>query len=90
MSGNGPADPVSDNAAPGKGDRRMKLVVNGSEKEFSGVETLGQLIERLYLEGAPAGIAVAVNDTVVPRDNWASSRLQVGDTVEVIQAVQGG
>lgn len=68
----------------------MKLVVNGSEKEFSEVETLGQLIEQLDLKGAPAGIAVAVNDTVVPRDSWASSRLQAGDTVEVIQAVQGG
>ena len=68
----------------------MKLIVNGSEKEFSGVETLGQLIERLDLEGARAGIAVAVNDTVVSRNDWASSLLQAGDTVEVIQAVQGG
>ena len=68
----------------------MKLVVNGSEKEFSGVETLGQLIERLDLSDATAGIAVAINNTVVPRDDWAASRLESGDTIEVIQAVQGG
>ncbi len=68
----------------------MKLTVNGSKRAFPGLETLDQLIERLDLAGAPAGIAVALNDTVIPRDQWAASRLRDGDSVEVIHAVQGG
>lgn len=36
------------------------------------------------------GVAVAVNDMVVPRSAWAEHRLQPDDRVEVVGAVQGG
>ena len=39
---------------------------------------------------AASGIAVAVNDEVVPRSRWPSRRLQERDRVEILTAVQGG
>jgi sulfur carrier protein len=37
-----------------------------------------------------AGVAVAVNGWVVPRGRWNTDRVQDGDAVEVVWAVQGG
>ncbi|MFG1820309.1 sulfur carrier protein ThiS [Kribbella sp. NPDC049174] len=36
------------------------------------------------------GIAVAVNQTVLTRDEWAATILTDGDRVEIVSAVQGG
>jgi sulfur carrier protein len=36
------------------------------------------------------GIAVAVNQTVLTRDEWAGTTLTDGDRVEIVSAVQGG
>ena len=41
-------------------------------------------------DGAPLGIAVAVNAAVVPRSRWAEAELQPGDRIEILTAVQGG
>lgn len=38
----------------------------------------------------PAGVAVAVNDRVVPRSRWRSTHVVLGDRVEIVSAVQGG
>ena len=53
----------------------------------------GLPVDRLIADrvpGAPRGVAVAVNDEVVPRTQWASRRLNAGDTVEIVRATQGG
>lgn len=39
---------------------------------------------------APAGVAVALNETVVPRGLWGATTVRPGDRVEVVTAVQGG
>ncbi|MCC7020638.1 MAG: sulfur carrier protein ThiS [Ardenticatenales bacterium] len=36
------------------------------------------------------GIAVAVNDRVVPRSAWATTHVAPGDRVEVLHAIAGG
>lgn len=67
-----------------------QLIVNGSETPHREGETLDALLRRLALDPAQRGIAVAVNDEVVPRSGWATRALEPGDRVEVIHAVQGG
>ncbi|MEE1620377.1 sulfur carrier protein ThiS [Zafaria sp. Z1313] len=42
------------------------------------------------VDGAPLGVAVAVNQEVVARSRWAEAALAPGDTVELLTAVQGG
>jgi sulfur carrier protein len=42
------------------------------------------------LGGRTKGVAVAVNEEVVPRSTWAEAALRPGDRVEVLEARQGG
>lgn len=67
----------------------MKVVFNKSEIELTG-ETYA-LDEFLALRQVPeTGIAVAVNDRVVPKASWAATAICDGDKVTVITAVCGG
>ena len=50
------------------------------------------LIDLLIARGinAPRGLAVAVNDAVVPRADWPTYALREHDRVTIIRATQGG
>lgn len=37
-----------------------------------------------------AGIAVAINQQVIPRSQWDSQPLQEGDTIQLFTAIAGG
>lgn len=67
----------------------MEIHVNGKREVIDDGQTLADLLRRLDVR-TDGGIAVALNDAVVPRGRWASSRLRPGDSIEVIEAVQGG
>ena len=66
------------------------LVVNGNEQPHLEGESLRDLLIRVALDPEQRGIAIAVNDEVVPRSDWPVHVLSAGDTVELIHAVQGG
>jgi sulfur carrier protein len=66
----------------------MIIVLNGSQEELSGSATLAEIVERLT--SASTGIAVSVDDEVVPRSFWDVTKLVDGARVEVLTAVQGG
>ena len=62
--------------------------INGEPRTIDENVTLADLLRALGIE-AP-GIAVAVNDDVVPRARFHDRRVLEGDTIEIIQAVAGG
>ncbi|MGW0117459.1 sulfur carrier protein ThiS [Streptomyces sp. NPDC003327] len=66
----------------------MNVSVNGEHRVLSGPLSLDALVATLT--AAPSGVAAALNETVVPRGEWASTVLGEGDRVEVLTAVQGG
>ncbi|OIK29472.1 thiamine biosynthesis protein ThiS [Streptomyces malaysiense] len=66
----------------------MTVSVNGQRREIAPGTALDAVVRSLV--GAPAGVAAAVNETVVPRTRWAGTALAEGDRVEVLTAVQGG
>jgi len=66
----------------------MTVTVNGRAVELADGATTAAAV--WLLTGASAGIAVAVNGTVVRRSAWDSTPLADGDEVEVLTAVQGG
>ena len=68
----------------------MQLNVNGETTDIDDGASLAKLIERLDITNASRGVAVAVNNAVVPREKWNETKLQAGDSVEIIRAVQGG
>ncbi len=66
----------------------MKATVNGGEREIAAGTTVALLLDEL---GVPRdGVAVAVNERVVPRSQHAVLALADGDRVEVVHAVAGG
>ncbi|MGW2632241.1 sulfur carrier protein ThiS [Streptomyces chattanoogensis] len=66
----------------------VSVSVNGEAREIPGDLTLDRLVATLTR--ATAGVAAAVNETVVPRTQWPATPLGDGDRVEVLTAVQGG
>ncbi|MEU1848934.1 sulfur carrier protein ThiS [Streptomyces sp. NPDC019990] len=66
----------------------MNISVNGKPRDVRPGTALDTVVGSLT--SSPSGVAAAVNETVVPRAQWPSTRLAEGDRVEVLTAVQGG
>lgn len=73
------------------------IVVNGEQYELlpgMGVEELLADYVPDLVHGASSdrtrGMAVALNDTVVPRSAWSQTTVNDGDRVEIVTAVPGG
>ncbi|MFB7468327.1 sulfur carrier protein ThiS [Streptomyces sp. NPDC056224] len=66
----------------------MTISVNGEPREVAAGTTLDAVVATLT--AAPAGVAAALNETVVPRGQWPLTPVGEGDRVEVLTAVQGG
>ena len=68
----------------------MKIRVNGEEKTVDPNSNIYDLLIALELKPTQAGIAVAVNQEVIPKTKWQTTELQENSDVEIIRAVQGG
>lgn len=55
-------------------------------------DRVGQVIgdDGRAADGEALGVAVAVDDAVVPRSRWAATALAGGARCEIVTAVQGG
>jgi len=67
----------------------VEITVNGETKHFENAVTIGQLLELLALKDLK-GVAVAVNEMVVPRSAWSSRELCSADNIIIIKATAGG
>ncbi|WP_298331801.1 sulfur carrier protein ThiS [Haloactinopolyspora sp.] len=70
------------------------VIMNGDPVTLHESVTVRDAVARLLTRSdgtySDRGVAVAVNQAVVPRSDWSSITLGSGDTVEIITAVQGG
>jgi sulfur carrier protein len=66
----------------------MTVTVNGRPRELAAGATVATVVASLT--SATEGVAVAVNEDVVPRAAWAATALAEGDRIEILTAVQGG
>jgi sulfur carrier protein len=66
----------------------VTVTVNGRSREVADGTTVAAVVASVT--AAATGVAVAINDAVVPRGAWASTRLVEADRIEVLTAVQGG
>jgi sulfur carrier protein len=64
------------------------IIVNGEPAPPA--PTITDLLVVRLGDPRPRGIAVAVNDEVVLRDDWPLRSLGPGDVVEIVTAVAGG
>ncbi|MYW02603.1 sulfur carrier protein ThiS [Streptomyces sp. SID3343] len=66
----------------------IEVSVNGDPRTIATGTTVAELVTTLT--SAAKGVAVAVDEAVVPRGVWADTVLDAGNRVEVLTAVQGG
>ena len=67
----------------------MKLFLNSEALDIADVLTLANVLEKTPLINKK-GIAIAVNNEVIPRSNWHTHPVKENDKLLMIQATQGG
>jgi sulfur carrier protein len=66
----------------------MNVLVNGTPRTLPERTTIRRLLDELKLP--TRGIAVEVNQQIVPRDQHANRALADGDRLEIVSIVGGG
>jgi sulfur carrier protein len=67
----------------------MTIHLNDQPRALADGTSLADLLRELGL-AERKGVAIAINDAVVPRATWPTRPLAEGERVLVIQATQGG
>jgi sulfur carrier protein len=67
----------------------MEVNINHQSYIIGEKASLLQLLEAQSLS-EKKGIAVAVNNKVIPRTSWTSHQLNQNDSITIIRATQGG
>ena len=67
----------------------MNIYVNNKLHEIITQSRITNALETLNIT-AQKGIAIAVNNNVIPKADWESYELQEEDKVTLIKATQGG
>ena len=66
----------------------MRLLLNGEDRVFEGVQTLADLVLFLGLDARK--VAVERNLEIAPRSTYAATALADGDRIEIVTFIGGG
>lgn len=66
----------------------MQIRFNDEPIQCAETTTVAGLLEQLAQH--KPGIALALNQQILPRDHWAAHHLQDGDTILLFQVIAGG
>lgn len=67
----------------------MKIMVNGEQLEMGNPLTVAELLQARKIE-SPDMVSVEVNEEILAREAFATTRLQDNDTVEFLYFMGGG
>ncbi len=67
----------------------MEIRLNGAPHSLAGA-TLAQLLAAHGIDPAKPGVAIAINEAIVPRAEWSTAALRPGDAVEIVRPHSGG
>lgn len=68
----------------------MELIINHTRKTFNVLPENLEALLAIELPGKKKGIAVALNNRIIPLSAWAETILKDKDSVLIITATQGG
>jgi sulfur carrier protein len=66
----------------------IQIVVNGQVRQVPEGQTLAQVLERLEI--AADRVAVELDRRILPRQDWALTKVSPGAALEIVQFVGGG
>lgn len=67
----------------------MKVFINNEENNLAAETTVNSLLEQLKIE-AKKGVAIAINNKVISKNNWPEHSIHENDKITIIKATQGG
>ncbi|MBB6108051.1 sulfur carrier protein ThiS [Mucilaginibacter lappiensis] len=67
----------------------MEITVNQQVYQVTDTCNVQQMLTIVF-EALPKGIAVAINQTIIPRASWADHQISPQDQIVIIKATQGG
>lgn len=67
----------------------MEVIVNGKAVQLSEQDGIEQVL-LMHAIATTRGLAVAINDEVVPKTKWNDTKLKPNDRMTIIRATQGG
>lgn len=68
----------------------MELIINHTRKTFNVLPENLEALLAMELPGKKKGIAVALNNRIIPLSAWAETSLNHLDSILIITATQGG
>ncbi len=68
----------------------LRVIVNGEEKEIERELTVMELLDLMDVKFREVGLAVAINEEVVPKSEYKTRKVKEGDRIEIVQLVGGG
>lgn len=69
---------------------RLSLTINGEKRVLElDPPTVETLLDALDIP-SQKGVALAVDDRVIPRSQWGNTQISDGESIEIIRATQGG
>ncbi len=66
----------------------QEVVINGAPRSWRPEESLESLVSSIVT--STRGIAVAVDQVVVPRSEWSTTMVTPGAVIEIVTAAAGG
>lgn len=67
-----------------------KIILNGEEREIPKEMSVMELLKELGIQFREVGLAVAINEEVVPKSEYEKRTVKEGDRVEIVHLVGGG
>jgi len=67
-----------------------RIILNGEERELPKEMSVMELLRELGIQFREVGLAVAINEEVVPKSEYERRKVKEGDRVEIVHLVGGG
>lgn len=68
----------------------MRVTVNGAGRDLDEGATVADAAALVGVRPGDPGVAVALDDHVVPTAGWTTTRVREGARVEIVRATAGG
>jgi sulfur carrier protein len=68
----------------------MEITINDQKKAFSSTAITVQQLLDMEIPEKQKGIAIAINNKVIPKTEWHKQTISANDNVLIIKATQGG
>lgn len=64
--------------------------INGAEARVAEAASIIDIVRAQGLDPRARGVAVALNESILPSARWEATKVAAGDRIEIVKAFAGG